>query len=170
MSKQIQLTKGYVTIVDDDDYEWLTDHSWYAHDSNSRYCYAKSRIKGKLIRMHRLILLRYGLLENSKQVDHIDHDGLNNQKANLRACTKAENMRNRKGPFKNGYLGICRSGCKKNSWKAAIMINGKRIHLGHFPTKEEAARAYDVAARRCHKEFATVNFPLSHERSARCES
>lgn len=164
--KEIKLTQGYVAIVDDEDYDWLMKHSWRVHDSSPRLRYAVSAIKGTTIRMHREILFHHGLLEDSKQVDHIDHDGLNNQKKNLRACTNAENQRNRRGPFRNGYLGIYRSGRKKNPWRAEIMVNYKRICLGNFPTPEAAARAYDEAAIEYHGDFASVNFPRDEERGA----
>lgn len=163
MSKQIQLTKGYYAIVDDEDFEWLMNHSWCVNDSKPRLRYVTSWIKGNIIGMHRMILQHYGLLEDSKHVDHIDGNGLNNQKDNLRACTRAENGRNRKGPFKNGYLGISRSKSKKNPWMAKIMTNGKSIYLGLFPTKEDAALAYDKAALELHGEFATLNFPAVGE-------
>lgn len=163
MSKRIELTKGYIAIVDDEDYDWLIKHSWHVHDSRPSVRYAMSWIKGKIIRMHRLILLHYGQLEDGLTVDHIDGNGLNNQKANLRTCTQAENTRNRKGPFKNGYRGIHKSGSKKNPWRAQIKVNYKPICLGNFSTKEDAARAYDAAARKHHGEFASLNFPLSQE-------
>lgn len=166
MSKQIKLTKGYHAIVDDEDFEWLMEHSWCVRDSYPRARYALSWIKGKIVCMHRLILMHHGLLEEGLVVDHIDGKGLNNQKNNLRACTHAENTRNRKGPFKHGYLGICRCNSTKNPWRASIRVNGKNIYLGVFLTKENAARAYDAAARKYHGEFATLNFPLSHERGA----
>jgi len=159
MSKQIQLTKGYHTIVDDKDFEWLMKYSWHVKDSNPRARYALSKIKRKTVSMHRLILQHYGLLKEGLFVDHIDGDGLNNQKCNLRPCTRTENARNKQGPFKNGYRGTHRSGYKKNPWKAGIGVNGKRIHLGVFSTKEEAAKAYDKAALELHREFATLNFP-----------
>jgi hypothetical protein len=158
MSKRIQLTKGHVTIVDNEDFDWLINHNWHAHDANLYMCYARSRIKGKHIRMHRLILQHHGLLEDGLVVDHIDGNGMNNQKANLRPCTQAENLRNRKGPFKNGYRGITRSISRKNPWMAQLSIDGKRKYLGIFPTREAAARAYDQAARKHHGEFATLNF------------
>jgi hypothetical protein len=160
MSKQIQLTKGYVVTVDDEDYGWLIRHSWHVHDSNSQTRYAVARIKGKMMRMHRVILFHHGLLEDGLLVDHMDGNGLNNQKNNLRACTHAENQWNRIGPFRNGYLGVFRSGRKKNPWGAQIMVNYKQIFLGNFPTKEKAAIAYDNGARKYHGKFATLNFPL----------
>jgi len=159
MSKQIQLTKGYHATVDDEDFDWLMQHSWWVKDTDAHVCYAGSWIKGKNIGMHRLILQRHGLLKDGLVIDHIDGDGLNNQKANLRTCTRAENMRNRRGPFKNGYLGICRTKSKKNPWAARIGLNGKLIHLGVFPTREEAARARDLASIKYHGEFAMLNFP-----------
>ena len=106
--------------------------------------------------MHRLILDA----PDGAQVDHIDHDSLNNQRSNLRLCTCSENQRNRRGRPKNntsGYIGVAwyrRCG----RWGSQIWVNGKDHWLGLFDDPAEAARVRDAAAKRLHGEFATLNF------------
>jgi hypothetical protein len=92
---------------------------------------------------------------NILQVDHIDHNGLNNQKSNLRICTLAENRRNRRARGKSKYLGVYYD----NGYiRAVISVNGIQKRLGYFKIEETAAMAYDKAATIYHKEFANLNF------------
>jgi hypothetical protein len=95
-------------------------------------------------------------------VDHINQNGLDNRRSNLRLATGAQNQRNAHGrgihrgkPSSSRFRGVSRSGMK---WSAHISVNGKNIRLGTFRTEEQAARAYDTAARIYHKEFARLNF------------
>jgi hypothetical protein len=108
--------------------------------------------------MHRMLLRPY----KDEEVDHINGDGLDNRRVNLRTCTHSENMRNRKRLITNtsGYTGVSYSSDmkRKKRWLAQIRVGGgKRIHLGRFYTKEEAAVTYDEAAKKYHKEFARPN-------------
>lgn len=165
--KEIPLTRGLVTFVDDDDYEYLAQWKWHAAKGNSTFYAVRNLWTGKrknrkciTICMHRLIL---GLKNPKQFTDHIDHNGLNNQKSNLRVCTPAQNSRNTsKRVTKNNskYLGTfyrkkVSSGSKK--WMATIQHDNKNYHLGHFNTEEEAAIAYNKKAIELHGEFANVN-------------
>ncbi len=151
--KYILLNGGRYAIVDLADYENLIRHKWHVKISPE---YAMCTERGKIIHMHNEIMQpKPGLI-----VDHIDHNGLNNSRANLRAATRSQNRCNRKK--KKGctskYMGV--SFFKKTGqWIAAIMFEGKRIYLGLFDNEIDAARAYDVAAKLYHKEFASLNFP-----------
>lgn len=157
--KQIPLTQGLFALVDDDDFEELSKHKWYATKQRKTfYAQRKKVINGKqhTIKMHRYIL---GTTQAKTIIDHWDNDGLNNQKYNLRACTHTENLCNR-GPSKRSLSGLkgvfWRS--KKQKWESAIVVNKKYIYLGLFSDKIEAGRAYDIAAKKYQGEFAKLNF------------
>ena len=115
--------------------------------------------------MHREILK----VSDGLVVDHINHNGLDNRKANLRPASRLENSRNRrkqKTKTHSKYKGICRHK-RINKWCAAITVCGKKVHIGYFDNQIDAAKAYDKAARKYYGDFAVTNFPL---RKIRCES
>jgi len=92
-------------------------------------------------------------------IDHINGSGLDNRRANLRLATVAQNAWNsKKRNPRSGYKGVWLAK-EKGLWRAAIFCNRKRKHLGYFKDKVDAARAYDKAATKLHKEFAVLNFP-----------
>jgi len=149
--REIPLTQGYIAIVDDEDYaRVLTVGSWQADvDPHSVYAVC-SRIK-----MHRFIA---GVTAPSIEVDHRDGNGLNNQKYNLRVCTKRQNAQNRKAiRGKSQYKGVTWH-VARQEWRANIRVNGKQKHLGAFSDERSAALAYDSAARLYFGEFSHCNF------------
>lgn len=154
--KKIPLTQGKVALVDDEDYEYLNQWKWFAIKKNnvrSEYWYASRKYpnrKGNL-GMHRVIMNT----PHNMQVDHIDHNGLNNQRYNLRICNNAENGKNRTSYGRSKYLGVSYN---RGFWKAGIRINNEWIYLGSYRLQSEAAFAYDIAAMKDHKEFANLNF------------
>lgn len=156
--KEIQLTKGYVALVDDEDYDSLMRWKWTAKESkHTVYAYRKYRKDGKqyTITMHRQIMGNpFGA-----EVDHIDRDGLNNQRENLRIATHRQNAYNATPQAnKHGFRGVYLHR-KSGLWQSQITAKGRKISLGYHKTPEDAARAYDAAAREHHGEFATLNFP-----------
>ena len=158
--KEIQLTQGKVAIVDDEDYKYLNQWKWHTQESRPGKFYAARNIsvngKKKIELMHRLILK---LDTTAIHVDHIDNDGLNNTRKNIRACNNTENQRNRSKSINNksGFKGVSWHKLQKK-YQAHISDNNSRlIYLGRFTCPIEAARAYNAAALIHHGEFARLN-------------
>ena len=167
MTKQIPLTRnrGFppvqerFAIVDDDVYEWASKYKWRVGKwSGSTYYAIRSfnlGTKRKTGILHREIMNA----PDGVHVDHINGNGLDCTRSNMRLCTQAENKRNRKinSNSKSGYKGACWNK-SVGKWQAHIQIDGKKIHLGLHDSAENAARAYDKAAIEYHGEFAKPNF------------
>lgn len=164
MAREIALNKGFVTVVDEEDYDALVGFTWRLEfDGHNFYARRSIRANGKVRHffMHRQILdlgLRIPL------VDHIDGNGLNNRRMNLRTSDYAQNARNRKLGATNtsGFKGVqANRDCKRTGkpWLAAAKFEGIRHWMGPFETAEEAATAYDVKASELFGEFARLNFP-----------
>ena len=167
---EITLSKGQVALVDDEDAPRIRAFKWCAgwnESSRTYYAYrgispAKSPTgKFRLVLMHRFILgIEHG---DPRKVDHRDHNGLNNQKENIRACTHSRNMQNANStyrPQKSKFKGVT---SPHNRWLAQIKVQGKLVRLGTFTTEEEAALAYDRAAIIHFGEFALTNATLFPE-------
>lgn len=147
--KEIQLTRGYVALVDDEDYERVMEAGPYANRSTR-----KPDGRRTTVSLHRFLL---GVTNSKIHVDHENHNGLDNQKANIRVCTRSQNRANavkRGGVSK--YRGVHKAAGK---WGAKITINGQKIWLGRFADELDAALAFDSAARAHFGEFANCNFP-----------
>jgi len=151
--KEIKLTQGFVTQVDDEDYEYLNQWKWCTQKDRNNY-YAVRSIKKKLKKMSRIIINA----PDGMQVDHIDHNGLNNQKYNLRICTNSQNCMNRRPYGKSKYLGVVID--KGKYIRARIKVNGKLINLGTFETEENAAKIRDEASIKYFGEFANLNLKI----------
>lgn len=151
-------------IVDEADAELVSGYRWNVQPGrNTFYAVAFVRLRGMkrpvTIKMHRVILDPSG----DRVVDHIDGNGLNNTRANLRAGTHQQNMQNiqSRSSHRDGssqYLGVSRQRSSKK-WRAGIYVNGTQQHLGVFVTEIEAAHAYDRAAIEHLGELASLNFP-----------
>lgn len=148
--KKIKLAQGKAILVDDEDYVFVKRFSWCLLKAPRGLCfYARNR---KLGLLHRFIM---GYPR--KSVDHVNGDGLDNRKENLRLCTYLENSRNRKVP-KGKYKGVfARSNAVGVSYFAYIRTEGRQIHLGTYGTAAEAALAYNKAASKYHGNFARLN-------------
>lgn len=170
--KEIKLTKGHVTLVDDEDFEYLNQFRWFANiQKDGRIAVVKNRsdLEPIHIKMHRLIL---GISDPKIKVDHRDRNPLNNQRNNIRSCNLAQNNCNATSA-KNStskYLGVSfhkgevkrktRTGLKvynSPAWRATIFKDYKQINIGRFKTEQEAALAYNEKAKELHGEFANLN-------------
>ena len=151
---KIPLTQGYFAEVDDEDYEKVNQHSWYA-SIEEHTVYARSEQGGS---MHRLILsLKKG---DKREADHRDGNGLNNRRYNLRICSRQQNCYNKR-PQQGGtsrFKGVSWSR-KVNKWQAYIGFNNKGIYLGYYSDQQVAAIRYDMAAIYFFGQFARINYP-----------
>jgi len=153
----VSLTRGKVAVCDQSDREFIEGRFWFTHDDGGRF-YARTHVyvEGKRfsVGMHRIVL---GLSNSKSAIDHIDHDGLNNRRANLRVCTQRENTFNRR-LNKNSSSGIKGVYLHKASgkWRAQIQVDRKKKYLGVFGAKEDAASAYKAAAVKFFGEFASL--------------
>jgi len=158
--KTIPLTQNRTTLVDNGDYEWLKQWKWRAQKAGHR-CYAvrqfripKSKVR-IYVAMHREIMRA----PEGMTVDHINGNALDNRKCNMRLCILSENLRNQR-PCVNKkvkYKGVSINSNCKNPYTASIYVNERLIHLGVYPTTEDAAKVYDLAALKYFGEFALTN-------------
>lgn len=156
--KEIPLTNGRVAQISDEDYDRVIKFKWRAQKGKTTW-YAvthapRNRGRAKTIYLHKFIL---GISEG-QEGDHRDRNGLNNQRENLRICTRSQNCFNRSknsNATHSRYKGVTRA---KGKFKTQININGRQVYVGLFQTEEEAARAYDRIAKALHPDFALVNF------------
>lgn len=150
----VELTQGQVSIIDASDAPMVGRYNWSVAERGQR-TYACARFDGVLQYLHRIIATP----EEGECVDHINGDGLDNRRSNLRCCVQAENNINRGATCisKSGFKGVSWSK-SNNGWIAQIRRDGLRKHIGTFAKAEDAARAYDAAAIEIHGEFARLNF------------
>jgi hypothetical protein len=154
VAKELKLTRGFVAIVDDDVFEYVSQWRWHY---DGPYAQRREMVDGvyKKIYLHRLIL---GVTDPKTEVDHINGNPLDNRRANLRIATKSENGRNR-GAQSNGksrFKGVHYEKAR-NKWRAEICVNKRKIYLGRFDSEIDAAKAYNDAAVSFHGEFARLN-------------
>jgi hypothetical protein len=159
--RKIPLTQGQYAIVDPDDYPRLAKYKWHANRARDTY-YAQRKLwlpqlkKEITIKMHRQILN----IPDFLLVDHINHNGLDNRKANLRPATHSQNTCNtpKYKRSRSKYKGVTWHKAKRK-WNARIRVNRRTISLGYFQNEIAAANAYDHAAKKYHRQFAVINFP-----------
>ncbi|UCC96328.1 MAG: HNH endonuclease [Phycisphaerales bacterium] len=169
--RRIPLSRGKHALVDLDDYERLSRYKWHTVGDRGTFYAARNTgqrrgLKRVVVKMHREVLkVPAGMF-----VDHINHNGLDNRKANLRPATQAQNARNRRkvqrGNVHSIYKGLTWYR-REERWAVRVMVNRKSKFIGYFDNELNAARAYDQAARKYHGQFASLNFPdeTKNERS-----
>lgn len=159
----ISLPKGRFAIVDDDDAEWVMRWRWQVIGRSDRLYVVRSTSTAngalkKMVYLHRELL---GAIAGV-MIDHVDHDGLNNTRANLRIATQSQNNHNaRKSqkPRTSIFKGVSWSK-QKRTWISFISVAGRYVHLGSFRDEKLAAAAYDSAASRAFGEFSCTNARL----------
>ena len=149
--------KNLSIIVDDEDYDWLSNLKWYLIKSpNHRYAVTNSGKNGQ-VSVHRLLMsMSRG---DIRQVDHINHDGLDNRKSNLRVCTRSQNSMNRLSTknHTSSFKGVSWNNNDRR-WRSQISHKKKKIYLGNYKTEIEAAIKYDEMAKILFGKFAVLNF------------
>jgi hypothetical protein len=155
--RYIPLTRGLHAIVDAEDYEWLNQYKWYAGAApGHRTFYARTtRSGGRVLLMHRMIMHP----PKGKVVDHINGNGLDNRRCNLRICSQGENAQNRRRHWgrSSRFLGVSRH--RDGRWQAKIRHKGHQYYLGLYDDEVEAAKVRDRKARELLGETAYLNFP-----------
>jgi hypothetical protein len=162
MTREIPLPSGHVALVDDGDYELvMASGPWHANKRRHGFTcklYAQRSVRKPSggwtsQKLHTFLM-------GCSPVDHINGDGLDNRRCNLRPATASQNNRNarRRQTNLSGFKGVS-SGPGKRRWRARIQIDGRIRQLGYYDTAEAAAVSYDVAAREAFGEFAHPNFP-----------
>lgn len=153
----------HTVLVDDEDYELVSQYKWHIIKGKKSFYANANNYLGKIdnkyvnkpIKLHRLIMNA----PDGTQVDHKDHNGLNNQKSNLRLCNNQKNNFNQtKRPntssqYKGVYL------YRNGTWEAGLTLDNKKVYLGRFEKEEDAAHQYDYHAIKHFGDFASLNFP-----------
>lgn len=159
MPREIPLTRGYVAIVDDEDYERVAARKWRVVVGRWHVrAHRTQKVRGQKFAV---IMARFIMdAPPGTEVDHVNGDTLDNRRCNLRVCSSSQNKYNRAATVANtsGFKGVSFHK-SRGKWQAGIKRDKEKHWLGYFQSAEEAARAYDAAALRLHGEFAHLNFP-----------
>ncbi len=162
-TRTIPLTYGFIAIVDDEDYDRVNRYKWYVMNRNSSthrtlYAargYSDEKSRKRIIYMHRYV----NNTPAGGHTDHINGNGLDNRKANLRTCTRAENHQNSRKcrtATSSVYKGVNKH-TRSGRWAAQIKIGRIQTWIGYFPSEEDAGHAYNAAAIKHFGEFACLN-------------
>jgi hypothetical protein len=159
-----KIAAGRVAFVDDEDHDLVMQFRWNVYEITrpgrhplGPYAVTPIYVKGvgtrTTLKMHNLIMRISG-------VDHVNHNGLDNQRTNLRPATDRQQHHNQRGRLgsASGYKGVSWNS-QRQRWQAGITVEGKRRHLGFYVSEMEAALAYDDAAPGVQGEYAFLNFP-----------
>lgn len=155
--KEVKLTQGKVSIVDDEDFAEVSRMKWCLLKGPSGNGYARCHKRGTrngYIALHHFIMKSE---QASCEIDHINGNSLDNRKSNLRFCSRSDNAKNRKPWGRSQYMGVTLR--ENGKWLAKININGKQVHLGVFIEEADAALAFDKAAIKTGNSFYRLNFP-----------
>lgn len=140
---------GKVFLFDLEDYDYISRYSWCSQ--NGRYVKTRLKPSNVFTTLHKFLMNT----PPGMTIDHINGNGFDNRRKNLRLATKCQNQANRKA--ESGYKGVCFAK-RLNKWRAAIRSENKVYHLGVFENEIDAAKAYDAAAHHLHGKYAKTNF------------
>ena len=159
--KIIPLSQGKFAQVDDENFDDLIKHKWYALKVHKTWYAARN---GKMVAGVRspFVYMHNAVLGHQGRTDHRDGDGLNNQRHNLRPATVTENAQNSRkhDGCASAFKGVSWNPARRK-WQVTIRVNKKSRYCGLFTSEEDAAKAYDAAATLHFGEFAKINFPVS---------
>lgn len=160
MAVEVPLTRGLVALIDDTDAPLVLARKWYALAAHHRHTYAMTTMKSCPVSLHRFLLQPGPRLV----VDHINRNGLDNRRENLRMVTHGQNLANRKrSPTKHGFIGVGFH-TRRRAYYGVIVNNKHRYFTTFFRTAVEAARAWDILALQHHDErFIELNFPAERQ-------
>ena len=154
---RVPLHRGGIAIVDDDDAARVNEFQWRLHidKGTNSYAFARNTVKAGYSNLHRFILKA----ERGQIVDHIDGNGLNCTRENMRICDAKGNRRNSRPIGGSSKFKGVSWDKQRERWRAIIYCDGVMYRLGRFRNEIDAALAYDDAASRLFGEFAWLNFP-----------
>lgn len=141
--------------VSPSDFDLLSRYSWHVTKAGWKF-YARTTLNGRNILMHRMLMIP----GPAQVVDHVDDDGLNNMRENLRLCSNAENTARQRRTENSGssrFRGVSWNR-RDHNWRVSIRVRGSSHFLGHYDEEQDAARAYDAKAVEMFGEFARLNF------------
>ena len=158
--REIKITRGFVTIVDDEDYDRLSKYHWCYHGGGDAARGYHENGKVHIEKMHQAIM---GIAPEGYMIDHINGDKLDNRRCNLRFVTHQQNIFNSKPKItvkgkrcRSRFKGVTWRG-DRGKWRSCITIDRKRHYIGLYDTEEEAAIAYNNAAIMLFGEYAKLN-------------
>lgn len=155
---EIELTQGQVALIDDEDYERVVQFKWCAswQEHTKSFCAVRVDKAKRSILMHRFIMNA----QPGQLIDHRHHNTLDNRKEQLRICNESQNHSNTRKRIDNtsGLIGV-HLFKRTQRWQAQIRYEGRKIHIGCFADKIQAAIERDKKAKELHGEFAYLNFP-----------
>lgn len=161
----IPLTQGKVAVVDFSDFELVRPFKWYlVRNWNRKTCYASTSVKKRVGKWSHKKM--HNVITGWARVDHRNGNGLDNRRCNLRPFNQGQNLRSFFSPrtqSSSKYRGVTWWRPGPHKWKAQIMFNYKNRHLGYFDSEEDAARAYDSAAKRFGYSDEALNFPPTRD-------
>lgn len=158
--KKIKLTRGKFALVDNEDFEYLNQWKW--HCTSTGYAARKRHVHDAKLKYHGVVIFMHRLIMSTPEgmdTDHINSNSLDNRRSNLRICTHAENLRNKRiqKNNKSGYKGVYWDKFR-DKWRVEIRLNGKHMSGGRYDNILDAARAYDRKAKKLFGEYAGGNF------------